>query len=178
MSAGDLGAMQDQNMSQDTNGFESNIPQRRGLGRVWRLVFQASTIAGIVVLTALLFNILNSSLGLAAVEFEIEPAMLAIEGVPLEQLTHDQLVGILAANVSKGLFRRYESEMPWSERSRDEVYDLVLERVVEPKVAKTWSLYDSLLYRDEIEREAAAKYPAATLQFFTSITPAFIQWPN
>ena len=101
MSTGELRAMQAQMESQDSNGVESVIPQRRRLGSVWRLVFQVSTIVGIVVLTALLFNILNSSLGLAAVEVEIKPATLAIEGVPLEQLTRDQLVGILSVKKLK-----------------------------------------------------------------------------
>ena len=80
------------------------------MGDIWRQIFQVSTVIGIIVLSALLFNVINQAFGLAAVEVEIAPEALAIDGVPLEELSQEQLIGILEENVSKGLFRRFESE--------------------------------------------------------------------
>ena len=159
---------------QEPGYFESNVQSRRRQGVGWRLVFQISTVIGIIVLSALLYNIINSSFGLAAVEFTIDPAALAIEGVPLEQLSKEQLTAIFQANVSAGLYRRYHSEIPFSERSQENVYELVLERVVEPQVQKTWTLVDSLFNRAEIEAEAAEKYPESHLEFISWIDPQFI----
>ncbi|HEY4665767.1 MAG TPA: phosphate ABC transporter permease PstA [Anaerolineales bacterium] len=158
--------------------FAATVKQRRRVGARWRVIFQVSTIFGIVVLTALLFNILNQSFGLAAVEFAIEPASLAQNGVPLEELNRDQLTAIFQANVSPGLYRRYDSERPFAERTRVEVYELVMERVVEPTVVKTWSLYDTLLKRPAIEAEQAEKYPGARLQFFSWLSPEFVVKPQ
>jgi phosphate transport system permease protein len=158
--------------------FRYEIEKRHRVGRIWRQIFQVSTVIGIIVLSALLFNVLNQTFGLAAVEVEIDPTSLAIEGVPLENLTQEQLIGILEANVSKGLFRRFESEQPLAERDREEVYELVLERVVEPKVVKTWSLIDSIFRREEVEQERLEKYPESSLDFFSWINPGFVSSPQ
>ena len=165
-------------MNQPAADFDQNLPRRRRSGRIWRLVFQVSTIVGILVLTALLYNILNQSFGLAAVEYAIPPESLAVEGVPLEELSGEALQVILRANASAGLVRALESEKPLAERSRDELYELVMDRVAEPQVVKTWSLVDSLLHRRDIQREAAEKYPAARLQSFSWINRSFIQRPQ
>ena len=158
--------------------FDQNLGRRRRSGRIWRLVFRVSTIVGIVVLAALLYNILNQSFGLAAVEYSMPPESLAVEGVPLEELSGEALQVILRANASAGLVRALESEKPLVERSRDELYGLVMDRVAKPRVAKTWSLVDSLLHRRDIEREAAEKYPAARLQSFSWINRSFIERPQ
>jgi len=158
--------------------FEQNVAGRRRSGRIWRLVFQVSTIVGIVVLTALLYNILNQSFGLAAVEYAVPPEALAVEGVPLEELSGEALEAILRAHASAGLVRALESEKPLAERSRDELYGLVMDRVAKPQVVKTWSLVDSLLHRADIEREAAEKYLGARLQSFSWINRNFIERPQ
>jgi len=165
-------------VNQPAADFDQNLPRRRRSGRIWRLVFQVSTIVGILVLTALLYNILNQSFGLAAVEYAIPPESLAVEGVPLEELSGEALQVILRANASAGLVRALESEKPLAERSRDELYELVMDRVAEPQVVKTWSLVDSLLQRRDLEREAAEKYPAARLQSFSWINRSFIERPQ
>ena len=61
--------------------------KRHRIGRIWRSVFQASTVVGILALIVLLLNIINSAFGYVAIENEIDPADLAINGIPIEQLT-------------------------------------------------------------------------------------------
>jgi phosphate transport system permease protein len=68
--------------------------------------------------------------------------------------------------------------MPWEERSREEVYNLVMERVVSPTVVDTWSLQKSLFARKQILAEAEEKYPNATLEFRSWLTPNFISTPQ
>ncbi len=96
--------------------FKTDLVQRHRRGRIWLTVFQASTVIGILVLAALLFNIVNGSMGYVAVETNIDPDSLAIEGVPVQDLTKEQLTVILQENVSSGLFRRFENDMPFEER--------------------------------------------------------------
>jgi phosphate transport system permease protein len=82
----------------------------------------------------------------------------------LTDLPAETYISILEANLSKGLLRRYESEMPLAERSTEDLYDLVLERVVEQRVVKSWSLVDSLLHKAEIDAFVAT-VPQGELQF-------------
>jgi phosphate transport system permease protein len=158
--------------------FKSNIPTRNRSARIWQFVFQVSTIIGIIVLSALLINILNSNVGYAAIQNEISPEDLAQNGVPLEELSTEQLTEIFQANVSAGLYRRYESEMPYSERTQEEMLALVMERVVDPEVVKTWTLSESLLNRDEIDTLMAEKYPDAFLEFTSWLSADFISKPQ
>ncbi len=147
------------------------VSRRQRQGRVWAIIFQLSTLVGILALTALLYNVITESFGLVAMENEVSPAELAIAGVPLEDLSKEQLQGILEANVSAGLLRRLESEQPFAERSRENVYELVLERVVKPSVVATWPLQASLFQRSQIEQEMAEKHPNAVLQFRSWVNP-------
>jgi phosphate transport system permease protein len=96
----------------------------------------------------------------------------------LRDLDKETLTAILEANVSKGLFRRFEDDQPFAERSQENVYDLVLERVVEPQVVQTWTLYDSLLKRASVRSEVAAKYPEAKLKFVSWLNPKFVTSPQ
>jgi phosphate transport system permease protein len=154
--------------------YDYRMPERHRLSRIGRWVFLASTVVGVVVLLALLYNVVNQAFGLVAIEAKFDPATLAVDGVPLERLSQDQLTGILQGNVSKGLFRRLERDKPFALRTRDEVYELVLERVVEPTIVETWSLTDSLLHRRDIEAGTAEAHPQAVLSFRAWVNPGFV----
>ena len=149
--------------------------QRRGM--IWSFVFFGATMIGIVVLTALLFNVANAAFGFVLMKDKVQAATLAVGDVPLEKLPKEALVEILQKKVSKGVVRRLESEKPLAERDRGELYDLVLARVVEPEMVKSWSLLDSLTKRSAIRAEADA-LPNARLEFRSWLTLAFITSPQ
>ena len=58
--------------------------QRRGM--IWSFVFFGATMIGIVVLTALLFNIANAAFGFVLMKDKVQAATLAVGDVPLEQV--------------------------------------------------------------------------------------------
>ena len=154
------------------------VNRRQRQGRIWAIIFQLSTLVGILALTALLYNVITESFGLVAMENEVNPAELAIAGVPLEDLSKEQLQGILEANVSAGLLRRLEDDQPFAERTQESVYELVLERVVKPSIVATWPLQTSLFARSLIEQEMAEKHPNALLQFRSWVNPNFVTSPQ
>jgi phosphate transport system permease protein len=158
--------------------FQQNLAGRHRTARLWQVVFQASTTIGIIVLVALLYNVINQAFGLVAVQNKVDPESLALNGVSLEELPKDQLVQVLQENISTGLFRRLENDQPFAERTRENVYELALERVVEPEVVQTWSLYDSLLRRGAIQTEASEAYPEAKLEFVSWLNPRFVRSPQ
>ncbi len=149
--------------------------QRRGM--IWSFVFFGATMIGIVVLTALLFNVANAAFGFVLMKDKVQAATLAVGDVPLEKLPKEALVEILQKKVSKGVVRRLESEEPLAERDRGELYDLVVARVVEPEMIKSWSLLDSLTKRTAIRAEAAALLNSR-LEFRSWLTLAFITSPQ
>lgn len=156
----------------------SNLPGRHRTARFWHLLFVLATIVAVLALVAMLFNIINGSFGLVAIQNEVEPESLAVDGVPLEQLSKEQLVAILKERVSKGVFRRLESEQAFADRERENVYALVVERVVKPRIVRSWTLSQSLLQRKAIEAEVSQEYPNTRLQFRSWLNPSFISSPQ
>ena len=96
----------------------------------------------------------------------------------LADLPTETLTTILEANVSAGLFRRFESEMPFEDRSQEDVYGLVVERVVEPEIVQTWPLFESVFSRSDVLAEAAAEHPDAEVSFVSWLNPRFIINPQ
>jgi len=161
-----------------TGYFQSNLRRRHQQGKIWQSIFQASTWAGIFALIVLILNVINSTFGMIAVENQINPEDLAINNIPIEQLHPVDLRYILENHLSAGLIRRLESEMPWEDRTREDVYNLVLERVVDPKPVAQWTLYESLFKVNLIQQEMVEKYPEADLIFKSWVTPSFITSPQ
>jgi phosphate transport system permease protein len=160
---------------------EANLAARHRRGRACRLVFLASTVVGVVVLTALLLNIIDSAFGYVAYESKVDLAQFAVDGVPLEEQTREQLVALLQAQLSQGAFNKLNNEKPFEERSRAEVYTLVVERILKYDVIASWSLADSLLRRSEIDaevQELLVEHPRLELKFASWLTTDFISHPQ
>lgn len=155
----------------------ADVHRRRRRGTIWRTTFMASTLVGIIALMALLFNIFDGAFGYVAVQNQIDPATLAVNGVAVQDLSKEQLTAILEANVSAGLMRRFEADMPFAERSQTNVYELVVERVIKSTVVNTWSLTDSIFKRSEIQATVAA-IPGGELVFRSWLNKNFITSPQ
>ena len=155
--------------------LQSAITSRHRAGSIWRAIFLLATCMGIVGLMALLYNVLDRTYGLVAYEYKVDPATVSER--PLEELDKEELVEILKSKISKNAFTKLEKEKPFAERSRDDVYGLVIERVIQAKVIETWPLTDSLLRRSEIEAAVKAEYPDAVLVTRSWLSPAFVTSP-
>lgn len=158
--------------------FDYGLERRHRSGSIWRSIFMLSMIVGIIALTALLLNIINQTFGYAAVTNKIDPAALAIEGVPLEELEHAQLVGILEQNVSRGLFRKLESDLPMEQRTREDLLAIIMVEVVEPSIEKTWTLWDSLFNFPSIRAEVKERFPQSYVRFYSWLNPEFVVTPQ
>ncbi len=156
----------------------SNLPGRQKKGRIWQVLFQASTVVGIVALIALLATVINESFGYVALENKVDPKTLAVNNVAVEDLSKDELVRILKENISAGLYRRYESEKPFAERERDEVYLLIEEKVIEPEIIDTWLLNELLLQGRKIRSELAETNPEAVLVFRSWVNGQLLSNPQ
>jgi phosphate transport system permease protein len=154
--------------------FQPRIQRRQAAAGAWKIVFLVSTMVGIVALAALLLTVINDSFGMVAMEFEVDPASLARDGVPLERMEADGLRALLEENLSSGLLRRLDSEKPLVQRSREELSDLVLERVARLQVVESWSLAETLFQRQAIRQWVAANHPGARLSFRSWVSLGFL----
>ncbi|MCL5428434.1 MAG: phosphate ABC transporter permease PstA [Chloroflexi bacterium] len=154
---------------------EQQLARRHARGRVVLSVFQLATLIGVIVLVVLLLTIIKNSFGYSAVQNEVDPESLAVNGIPLESLTKSQLATILQANVSAGLFARFEHDQPIAERDAANIYDLIQEHVIAPEVEESWNLYDSLTKKDQILVLMNEQYPDAELQFLSWVNWDFVR---
>jgi phosphate transport system permease protein len=158
--------------------FSENLPTRHRTGGIWRGIFLAATLTGIVFLSILLLKIVNDSFGYIVVEYGIHPDALAVDGVPIGELPKEDLLLVLQENVTPGRFRTLVKELPMEQRSIEDILAIINREVVEPKVAQTWTLSDSLLHKQEIEVYAAENYPEGELYFKAWINWDFITSPQ
>ena len=158
--------------------FTQNLDARNRNGTIWHLIFQASTIFGIITLIAMLLNIINGAMGYVAYEGRIDPATLTVDGITIEKQSREQLVSLLQTKLSKGAYNKLDNEKPFAERSRSEIYQLVLERVVRIEVKDNWNLWESLTQANQIKATVAQEYPNATLKFVSWLTGDFVSRPQ
>lgn len=155
--------------------FQALIHNRHRTGQLWQTLFLLATCVGILCLTALIYNVVDSAFGYVVVEDKVDPATLADR--PLETLTKDELVGVLEANLSTGAFNKLDKDQPYAERSSQNVLELVYERVVKREVKESYSLTTSLLQRAAIEAEVQDAYPNGKLVFRAWLTTDFLTTP-
>jgi phosphate transport system permease protein len=164
--------------------FEPNTVGRNRAASVWQIVFLLATILCVALLLILLVKIVNDAFGFVAIQNEIDPHELIAKYVPdapantrLAELPPATLTLIFKDNVSAGLYRRYDREKKFEERTAAEIFALVQERVVQPKIVDTWDLIASLTNRAAIEAEVAA-LPNVTLEFRNWVNTDFINNPQ
>lgn len=158
--------------------FSDNLGVRNRKGTIWRIFFQASTIVGILALIALLLNVINSAFGYVAYEARVDPDTFTVDGVTLENQSKEQLVALLQAELSRGAYNKLENEEPFAERTREEVFQLVVERIIRPDIVEVWNLWTSLTQADEIRATMANEFPAAELDFVSWLTTDFVTRPQ
>ena len=159
-------------------GFADNLDARNRQGVIWHVLIQASTAVGIIALIALMFNIINSAFGYVAYEARVDPDTLAVDGVPLTDQSKEQLVALLQSKISSGAYSTLEKEKPFADRTREEVSQLIVERVVRPDIVGVWNLWPSLTQADEIRATLAQEHPNAELDFVSWLTTDFIARPQ
>jgi len=159
-------------------GFANNLNARNRKGAIWQIVFQASTIVGLIALIALILNIMNGAFGYVAYEAKVDPDTLTVDGTPVQEQSKEQLIALLQSTLSSGAYNKLEKEKPFAERQREEVYQLVVERIIRPKVVEVWNLWSSLTQVDEIRTTVAQNHPGAELDFVSWLTTDFVTRPQ
>jgi phosphate transport system permease protein len=174
--------------------LQSFVTGRQRVAQLWRALFLAATLAGIISLLALLYNIINESFGYVAYQNQVDPTEMVTsfystrgttvppgvlaEGAPdLSQLAREDQVALLYERLSKGRVRALEAQQPLAERSQEELGGLLLAEIVKPQIAASWTLVDSLFERKTV-LEVTAQFDNATLEFRSWVTGSFLTSPQ
>ena len=159
-------------------GFANDLDARNRKGVIWHILFQVSTLIAIIALIALMLNIIDGAFGYVAYEARVDPDTLAVDGTPVADQSKEQLVALLQSTLSSGAYKKLDNEKSFATRSREEVYQLVVERIIRPEVVQVWKLWPSLTQRDEIYAAVAKDHPAAQLEFVSWLTTDFVMRPQ
>lgn len=142
---------------------------------VWQVLFLSALLIAILSLSALILDVVDGAFGYVAYEFKKDP--LTVTETPIDDLQKEELLVILQENLSRGAYNKLNEEKIMEQRSEGELYNLVIERIIQIKTLETYSLYDSLFRKAEIEAEVAELYPDARLEFRSWLTPRFLTTP-
>ena len=152
-----------------------SISARYRKASFWQALFFSALLIALLSLTALLYNVVDGAVGYVAYEYKNDPSEFTTK--PLDDLSKQELLDILKANLSSGAYNKLDNEKPMEKRSRSELYTLVLERLIQIDTKQIWSMTDSILHSSDIKAEVAEKYPKAMLEFRSWLKPVFLTTP-
>ncbi|HRQ23028.1 MAG TPA: hypothetical protein PLF42_06315, partial [Anaerolineales bacterium] len=132
-------------------------------GWVWQVIFLTSLLIAILSLSALILDVVDSAFGYVAYEFKTDPALVTDKD--LDDLNKEELIALLQENLSRGAYNKLNNEIPMESRSEGELYNLVIERIIQINTLETYSLFDSIFNKAAIEAEAAELYPDYSLVY-------------
>lgn len=155
--------------------FRSALNTRYRIASVWQALFFSALLIAIISLTALIYDVVDGAFGYVAYDYKKDPATFT--STPLEDLTKEELLTILQANLSSGAYNKLNNEKAMETRLQGELYTLFLERLIQLDIKKTWSFTESIMHVGAIRTEAAEKYPDAKLEFRSWLTPQFLTSP-
>ncbi|MEO5888103.1 MAG: phosphate ABC transporter permease PstA [Anaerolineales bacterium] len=168
-------------MNPNHNHYPEGETLRRALdtryrnASIGRVLFFSALVIAMLSLAALLYNVIDGAFGYVAFEYKNDPTEFTSK--PLDDLNKEELLAILKTNLSSGAFTKLDNEKPMENRSKSDLYTLVLERLIQIDTKQTWSMTDSILRAGEIKAGVAEKYPEAKLEFRSWLTPVFITTP-
>jgi len=185
------------------------LGRRARRARLFQVVCLFALVLAVVALATLLYTIVNDSFGLVAVVNQNDPADIVAdlgydpEVTSLGDLSYDEMVGLVATNVSSGVGRRlereqrfyedrlvFESDAVWAEicadaqppagctsapRDGTNLFALVQERVVVPDVIASYDLVPSLLNRAQFAEQVEAGFEAGRFPEYSS-DQVSIEW--
>jgi phosphate transport system permease protein len=159
----------------DKNELNQFVAGRYRTAWVWQAIFLSALLIAILSLSALILNVADGAFGYVAYEFKKDPALVSEK--PLDDLDKEELIALLKANLSRGAYNKLDTETALERRTEGELYNLVIERIIQIKTLETYPLLDSLFKKAEIEAEVAEQFPGARLEFRSWLSPAFLTSP-
>ena len=161
-----------------TGTFNQNLSVRHVRGSRWQAAFALATILAVAFLATLVLTIVDDAFGWVIMMDETDRRELTRDGVTLDAQNTAQLLATIDEHLSPRRYRALERELPFADRGRDDLYALVLAEIVNPEIAETYNLFESLVSAPAIKVRAAEEYPEGLLVFRSWVNARFLLAPQ
>ncbi|MCS6774334.1 MAG: hypothetical protein NZ693_09540, partial [Thermoflexales bacterium] len=101
-----------------------------------------------------------------------------LTALSLEELSQQQLIEILQRKLTTVRFDQLNAEKPLTQRSEQELIELIETEILLESVLKQWFFFESLFRGNEIIAEIERDYPGAEYDFKWWLTPQFVISPQ
>ena len=179
--------------------YQSLLSRRNRRGRLVQMGFMLALLVAVLALATLIYTIVNDSFGLTAVVNENDPDEVVTSlgydpaEVSLDQLSYNELVGLLAKGIDRNVGRRmereqrfyenhlvFETDEKWAEicsgqdrppgcdaspRDHANVLQLVNERIIVPDVIASYELVPSLMSPEAFVEEVETAFAETPERF-------------
>jgi len=150
----------------------SNLDKRQKKAGLFSALFRFSTLIAVIALAILLLSIINQAFGLVAIQDKKDRS--AISPIPVEELSHPELVTLVETNLTINRVKTLDKEKPLTERSRKDLLSIVENEVIQSRVVASYPLFKSILSPQTFKAEVSQKYPQATIRFKAWLNPQFL----
>ena len=164
--------------------FQPRQVARKSLGNLWKAIFIAATLLGVLSLATLLYTIVDETFGLVALEFTTPPEELAlVPNKAIEDHTSVELAAVVrqaledgVGTLTPGIVSNYETlqAKPLEQWPKADILDMIYTDILEIEVQETFGLVESLFQKDPITIAVAEEYPDATLIFRSWMSGDFL----
>lgn len=162
-------------MPHDLDAVKQNVSARQFVGRIWQSVLLGFTLVAIVILSLLLYNVVNDAFGGVAMQSAVPLAEITGSADrPIEELSQTELVALLEEELRSRVLRNLEREQPLAERSAENLIEIVNAEIFKPEVVGLYTLSEYLFNRAEIEAALLEEFPRAELTFRSWVSLDFI----
>ena len=153
-------------MNSNNNSF------RKGHFVIYILYFAVSL--SFITIIVLLATIFNNAFGFVVLQQSIPVQSLKAGINSVDQLSSAEMRNILEEQLSSGLIRRLNSETPLVQRSQSNLQELVRTRVIEEKVIKSYTLFESLFRQQAVDSFVTQQSGAVRVVFRTWVRAQFL----
>ncbi len=154
--------------------MHKNVKQRKQMGSVWYGVLMSTLIFSFIILAVLLVSIINDGFGLVAIQNQTPITEVVPEGREIDDLSRSELLTIIEEELPGSTQRILENEQQLSERSNENLRQVVREEVLNPEIEESWPLLDSIFNRGAIEAEVAERMPNAEVRWNSWLDTTFL----
>ncbi len=140
---------------------------------VYIIVFQLCLVFTFLTLLTLILRVIDESFGFVLTKNTKQVSEVFGETTDPNSLTKTQLINVMKDNMRRGTVRTLDTEKPLAQRTEENLLDLINEFVLEERVIKTWSLYESIFTLHSIRRIHEST-PHSQLKFRNWINLTFL----
>ncbi len=148
--------------------------KKRIFSLCWMIAFYCAMCISIIMLITLMLRIVNDSFGFVALKSQNSAS--EILGTSLKEANTQSLRRALKNTLSTGLYRRFNTEKPFEERSIESLQKIFRIHVIKERVANAWTLTESLFAQKKIR--AIARDKNLNLRFRNWVNIQFLISPQ